>query len=230
MYRFFKRAFCIFASLVGITITLPIWIIAIIGIEISDPGPIFYTARRIGKDGKEFKMFKFRSMTIAKNANENSFKADASRIFPWGNIMRNLKIDELPQLINCLSGNMAIIGPRPASVDQVHIVRAGEFIEVNNVTPGLSGPAALYDYLYGDTISDETDYERLVLPTRLALELYYVRHGLNLKNDILMIWWTVRCIFNSIFGLSSEKILGKLKQYVVIPETVTQEEKQFERQ
>ena len=67
-----------------------IWLIAIIGIELSDPGPVFYLANRIGKNGKEFKMFKFRSMRVAKEANEKSFKADTERIFKFGKFLRSV--------------------------------------------------------------------------------------------------------------------------------------------
>lgn len=211
MYRFVKRGFCILASLLAIVVTSPVWVIAIVGIEVSDPGPVFYMAKRVGKDGKIFRMFKFRSMRIDKQANESNFKADSERIFPWGNLIRRLKIDELPQLLNCLLGTMCIIGPRPASVDQVAIVRAGEYAEVNRLTPGLSGPSALYDYIYGDTVEEEDEYERLVLPTRLALDLYYVRYGVQCLYDLKMIWQTVVCILNSVFGRSSEKILRQLE-------------------
>jgi len=213
MYPFFKRLFCILASGIGLILTCPIWLVAIIGIEVSDPGPIFYMANRVGKNDRVFKMFKFRSMTVDRSANENSFKADVSRIFPFGDFMRRTKIDELPQLLNCFIGDMAIIGPRPASVDQTDITRGGKYAQVSSVMPGLSGPSALYDYVYGDTIEDEDEYERLVLPTRLELDLYYVNH-IGAAFDLKMIWWTVLCILNSVFGGSNDKILASLKAMV----------------
>lgn len=215
MYRFVKRSFCVVASLLGIIVTLPVWLIAIIGIMISDFGPIFYVARRVGKNNRVFRMYKFRSMKVDKKANEISFKADTNRIFPFGAFMRASKIDELPQLLNCFLGDMAIIGPRPASIDQISIVRAGEYAQVSSVTPGLSGPSALYDYIYGDTVEDETEYEKLVLPTRLALDLYYVKNGVNLGYDLKMIWWTVKCILNSLFHRSSDKMLEALRGFAL---------------
>ena len=213
MYLLVKRAFCILASFIGLVITSPIWLITVIGIEISDPGPIFYMANRVGKDNREFKMFKFRSMRVDKKANENSFKADTNRIFPFGAFIRASKIDELPQLLNCLIGDMAIVGPRPASVDQVQITRGGEYAVVSSVMPGLTGPSALYDYVYGDTIEDEEEYEKLVLPTRLELDKYYISH-IKMGFDIKMIWWTVVCILNSLTHKSGDKILEKLKSFV----------------
>lgn len=209
MYSYVKRGFCILASGSAIVVLSPVFLIAVIGILVSDWGPVFYKANRIGKDNKPFKMYKFRSMRVDKQANECSFKADANRIFPWGAFMRASKIDELPQLINCFIGDMAIIGPRPAAKDQLPIVRAGKYAKAALVKPGLSGPAALYDYLYGDTIEDEAEYEKKVLPTRLELEAEYVNH-VNAAFDLKMIWWTVLCILGRVFGKHQNHILDKL--------------------
>ena len=87
MYCIVKRSFDIFASVIALIVLAPIFLLTIIGIEVSDPGPVFYKARRIGYAGNEFIMFKFRSMRVPKNASERSeanFKADESRIFPFG--------------------------------------------------------------------------------------------------------------------------------------------------
>lgn len=197
------------ASGSAIVVLSPVFLIAIVGILASDWGPIFYKANRIGKDNQPFKMYKFRSMRVDNGANESSFKADTNRIFPWGAFMRASKIDELPQLINCFIGDMAIIGPRPAAKDQLSIVRAGKYAKASEVKPGLSGPAALYDYLYGDTIEDEAEYEEKVLPTRLELEAEYVNH-VNAAFDMKMIWWTVRCIAGRVLGKPQDKILAQL--------------------
>ena len=209
VYRATKRAFDIAASAFGLVVTCPVWLAAVIGIELSDPGPVFYMANRVGFHNEPFRMFKFRSMRVDNQANEKSFKADVNRIFPWGAFMRSSKIDELPQLLNVFLGDMSVIGPRPASADQVSITRGGRFLQVGSVKPGLSGPSALYDYIYGDTITDEAEYEKLVLPTRLELDRYYIRAA-SWKLDMKMIFWTVRCILNSVFHRSSEKMLAQL--------------------
>lgn len=209
VYRATKRAFDIAASALGLVVTCPVWLAAVIGIELSDPGPVFYMANRVGFHNEPFRMFKFRSMRVDNQANEKSFKADVNRIFPWGAFMRSSKIDELPQLLNVFLGDMSVIGPRPASADQVSITRGGRFLQVGSVKPGLSGPSALYDYIYGDTVTDEAEYEKLVLPTRLELDRYYIRAA-SWKLDMKMIFWTVRCIVNSVFHRSSEKMLARL--------------------
>ena len=137
-------------------------------------------------------MYKFRSMRVGK-ANEAVFRGDEDRIFPFGRFMRNTKIDELPQLLNVLLGDMSIVGPRPAAVDQVNITRSGKYADVSKVQVGLTGPSALYDYIYGDAIEDEQEYEKMVLPTRLKLDLVYL-DKMGLWFDLKMIWWTIVCI------------------------------------
>lgn len=208
-YEAIKRVFDVFCATLGIIGTSPIWLFAVIGIEVSDPGSVFYMAHRVGKDNREFRMYKFRSMRVDREANEKGFKADANRIFKFGELIRRLKIDELPQLLNILKGDMSIVGPRPASVDQVEIVRAGINEVASYVKPGLTGPSALYDYVYGDTIEDEAEYEEKVLPTRLELDVYYVRRR-GCLFDIQMIWWTVICVFRSLVHKDSENILNTL--------------------
>ncbi len=149
MYRITKRFFDIICALVGIIGTSPIWMFSIIATLLSDWGPLFYFANRVGKDNKTFKMWKFRSMRVARGANEASLRPDQDRIFWWGKWMRRLKIDELPQLINILNGTMSVVGPRPAAVDQVEITRGGENAIASTVPCGLTSQSSLWDYIYG---------------------------------------------------------------------------------
>lgn len=209
LYFVVKRVFDIIASVLGIVITSPFWILAVIGIEISDPGPVFYKANRIGKGNKPFKMYKFRSMLIDNNADEKSFKADANRIFKFGKFIRDFKIDELPQLLNILNGTMSVVGPRPAAEDQVGITRGGKYSKASDVKPGLTGPGALYDYIYGDTVDDEDEYIEKVLPTRLELEICYI-DKMGIFYDINMIWYTVLCILHSVIKKEPVKIVNEL--------------------
>lgn len=209
MYRFLKRTFDIFSSGLALIVLLPVWLVAIIGIEVSDPGPVFYFANRAGKDNNTFKMYKFRSMRVDKNANEKSLRPDQDRIFKFGRFIRATKIDELPQLLNVFLGDMAVIGPRPAAVDQIPITRSGENAIVASIKPGLSSPSALYDYLYGDSIEDEAEYMDKVAPTRLALDRYYIGKQ-TVGYDIKIIWYTVVCIFGTIFHKPAIFILREL--------------------
>lgn len=212
-YRFLKRFFDICVSGIALIVLLPVWLIAIIGIVISDPGPVFYCANRVTKDNRTFKMYKFRSMRVDKNANEKSLRPDRDRIFPFGRFIRATKIDELPQLLNIFLGDMAVVGPRPAAVDQIPITRGGENAIVAEVKAGLTSPAALYDYLYGDEIEDEAEYMEKVAPTRLALDRYYVGKQ-TVGYDIKLIWYTVLCILGTVIHRPQMKILKEMIEAV----------------
>ncbi len=210
MYKPVKRLFDLICALLGIIITSPLWLIAIIGILISDWGPVFYKADRIGKDNKPFKMYKFRSMKVAKNANEISLRPDEDRIFAFGHFIRKVKIDELPQLLNILNGSMSIVGPRPVAQDQFDLFRTGKWNRAAEVPVGLSGPAALYDFIYGDQFTDEKEYMEKVFKTRRDLEYVYVKKA-TFGYDLKMIVYTVICIIYALRGKECIWILNELK-------------------
>ncbi len=211
-YKVIKRCFDFLSALLAVTVLFPIFLLTAIGILISDFGPIFYKANRIGKGNKPFKMYKFRSMKVLKNPKkgaEASLRPNEDRIFPLGRFIRKAKIDELPQLINILNGTMSIIGPRPVAEDQFEMFRYGKWNEAEKVSVGLSGPAALYDYIYGDQITDEKEYMEKVYPTRRELEYTYVQKAC-LWYDLKMIVYTVICILYSLFGKECKWILNEL--------------------
>jgi len=209
-YRFLKRVFDLLCATIGLLGTSPIWVFSIIAICVSDWGPLFYYANRVGKDNKKFKMWKFRSMrvlNVPQDASEKSFRPEQERIFWWGKVMRRLKIDELPQLINIFNGTMSIVGPRPAAVDQMHITRGGANACAAKLPCGLTSPSSLYDYIYGDQFQDETIYDEKVLPTRLKLDVWYVNKILSGNcfqswcYDIALICWTICAIVSIAVGL-----------------------------
>lgn len=211
-YRFIKRSSDILFSSIGLVGTLPLWIIAMIGIEISDAGPVFYMADRVGKDNRRFKMLKFRTMR-QDVPNESVFRGEESRIFPFGKVLRDLKIDEIPQLVNILIGDMSIVGPRPAAESQLEVTRGGKYAAVSKTAAGLTGPSALYDYLYGDKIEDNDDYIRLVLPTRLGLDLVYMEK-MSIGFDAKMILWTVIAIVYALAHKTPDWMLKQLVEWV----------------
>lgn len=211
-YKFFKRFFDVTCALLGIIGTSPIWILSIILTEISDPGPLFYFANRVGKNSETFRMWKFRSMRVARGANEVSLRPEQDRIFWWGRIMRRLKIDELPQLLNILNGTMSIVGPRPAAVDQVDVTRGGENAIAAAVPCGLTSQSSLWDYIYGDQFPNEDEYNEKVLPIRLKLDVYYVKHA-TFFGDIRLIWWTVLAILYTACGKYPQWMHDKLVEY-----------------
>lgn len=213
MYQIVKRVFDFTGALLSLIVLSPIFIITAVGILISDLGPIFYKANRIGKGNKPFKMYKFRSMKVLKEpkkGSEASLRPDEDRIFPFGHFIRKAKIDELPQLINILNGTMSVIGPRPVAEDQFELFRYGKWNEAAKVPVGLSGPAALYDYIYGDQFTDEAEYMEKVYPTRRELEYTYVQKA-GIFYDLKMIVYTVICIVYSLRGKECTWILNELK-------------------
>ncbi len=212
MYSIIKRCFDFSCALIALIVLLPLFLLVAIGILLSDWGPVFYKANRIGKGNKPFKMFKFRSMRVLKDPKKGAeacLRPEEDRIFPFGHFIRKAKIDELPQLINILNGSMSIIGPRPVAEDQFNVFRYGKWNEAAKVPVGLSGPAALYDYIYGDQITDEKEYMEKVYPTRRELEYTYVQKA-SLGYDLKMIVYTVICIVYSLCGKECKWILKEL--------------------
>lgn len=143
MYRkYFKRFIDAIASGIGLILLSPIFLIVIILIKIDSNGPALFTQKRVGKEGKEFKIFKFRTMLTF----EDSFYPDGSpienydRITKVGNILRKTSIDELPQLINIFIGNMSIVGPRPTLSYQVEKYDDNQARRLK-AKPGLTGLA-----------------------------------------------------------------------------------------
>lgn len=211
-YKIIKRAFDFTGALLALLVLSPIFVMTTIGILVSDWGPIFYKANRIGKRNKPFRMYKFRSMRVlkaAKKGAEASLRPDEDRIFPFGHFIRKTKIDELPQLINILNGTMSIIGPRPVAEDQFDMFRYGKWNDAAKVPVGLSGPAALYDYIYGDQFTDEKEYMKKVYPTRRELEYTYVQKA-GVFYDLKMIVYTVICILYALCGKECKWILNEL--------------------
>lgn len=214
MYKAVKRGIDIVFSGLGILCSSPFWIVTIVGIELSDPGPVFYKANRIGKDNKEFFMYKFRSMRVLKEpkkGSEASLRPETDRIFPWGKVIRKLKLDELPQFLNIFFGDMSIVGPRPVAKDQMKLFRFGKYDEAKTVKPGITGPAALYDYIYGDQFEEANvdEYMVKVYPTRRELEYVYVKKQ-GFLFDTWMFFETAWCVLCSLFGKENTRLLKEL--------------------
>lgn len=198
IYKIFKRFVDIIGALVGCIILLPltlcIWIVNIIA---KDNGPVIYAHNRIGKDGKEFKMYKFRTMcndafemvkddeTMKKYFTEEqikewkeNFKIDNDpRITKIGKFLRKTSLDEMPQVLNILKGDLSIIGPRPVIKEELEKYGKNrkKFL---SVTPGLTG-------YWAANGRSETDYEE-----RMQMELYYV-DNISLKLDTKIFFKTV---------------------------------------
>jgi len=137
----FKKVFDITISLIFIVLMLPVYLATAIAVKISSPGPILYKQKRVGKNGKEFGIFKFRSMVenAEKDGPELSFAADP-RITSLGKFMRKTRLDEIPQFINVIIGDMSIVGPRPERqyyIDRI-VQKAPEYMLLLKVKPGIT--------------------------------------------------------------------------------------------
>lgn len=136
-----KRFFDIMASVIGLIIIAPILLLIPILIEITMPGPVFFKQQRVGKKGRLFNVFKFRSMKVDQIAeSEKDFSKDAERLTSFGKLIRRLKIDELPQLFNVLKGDMSLVGPRPTVKEQVDQYNDYQRQRLN-MRPGMTGLA-----------------------------------------------------------------------------------------
>lgn len=177
-----KRLFDVALAVAGLILAAPLLAVAALGIRLSSRGPVLYRARLAGRDGQVFTMYKLRTMHGDHPAGTGPITALRDpRVFPFGWWLRHLKIDELPQLVNVLRGEMSIVGPRPQHPDVVRRHYAPEHLEILRVQPGLASPGSLYDSTHGDVIVGSVDaelrYAERLLPLVLALDLVYVRRA-----------------------------------------------------
>ncbi|MCI6272194.1 MAG: sugar transferase [Erysipelotrichaceae bacterium] len=141
--KYLKRFFDFLLSVLGVICLSPIFIIVIILIKIDSKGPIIFKQKRIGKDKKEFEIYKFRSMRIdaPKNAPTHTLENPNMYITKFGQFIRKTSLDELPQLINIIKGDMSIVGPRPALWNQYDLIAERDKYNANSIRPGLTGYA-----------------------------------------------------------------------------------------
>ena len=187
--RAIKRTFDIMASLFFLIPTAIIFPIVWVIIKIQSPGPLFFKQKRTGLDGKEFEMLKFRSMHVNKDADKVQATKNDPRKFPFGNFMRKSNIDELPQFLNILKGDMSFVGPRPHML--LHTEMYSELIDKymvrHFVKPGLTGWAQVTGFR-GET------KELWQMEGRVKRDIWYMEHW-SIWLDIRIIWLTAKTIF-----------------------------------
>ncbi len=145
MYEFLKRCFDLLFAVCILVVFSPIYIISWLIIKIVSPGPAIYKAERVGKGGKLFKCYKFRSMRVDSGKVRLTTLENDDRIFPFGKFIRKAKIDEMPQVVNIMKGEMSVVGPRPEDKENADKVYVGEYVHIMDVKPGLTSTASLYD-------------------------------------------------------------------------------------
>jgi len=192
-----KRIFDIAISSIGLIILSPFLLVIAILIELTSPGPIFYRAERIGKDGVPFELYKFRSMTSGADKTGPKITAQGdARVTPLGRWLRRLKLDEFPQFINVLKGDMSIVGPRPEDPHYVSYYTP-EQQKVLSVLPGITSAASVR-YRHEEAMLSspdwETRYRAEVLPAKLAIDLAYLERR-TLWTDFTLILQTIAAMF-----------------------------------
>lgn len=188
-----KRLFDIVASFFGLLIIWWILLIVAILIRVKMPGgPVIFTQKRVGRGGRLFTMYKFRSMTVGHGGSSVSV-AGESRITPLGAKLRHYKLDELPELWNVLIGDMSFVGPRPdvpGYADQLQ----GDDREVLQLRPGITGPASLKYRDEEELLARQADPQKyndeVIFPDKVRINRYYLHHYSFVK-DIEMIFCTV---------------------------------------
>lgn len=198
-----KRLFDIVSAAVALVLTAPLIGLAAIGIKLTDPGPVFFRARRVGFLGREFTMLKLRTMKVGGGSGGSGGQGPVitglndERVSTIGKILRKTKIDELPQLFNVLRGDMAIVGPRPEDPAIVQEHYSSTDLETLGVRPGLASPGSLYQFTSGDKVlhadDPETHYVDKLLKTKLALDRVYIRRA-SLRSDLQIIGRTLATI------------------------------------
>ncbi len=194
VYSFIKRTFDIVCSLIALIVLSPVFLILAILVKTTSEGPVFFAHKRVGKNGKEIKIYKFRSMVTnaeelikqftpeQKAEYEKNFKLENDpRITKVGKFMRKTSLDELPQLLNILKGDISIVGPRPIMEVETEIY--GNYRDMLlSVKPGLTG-------FWAANGRSDTTYTR-----RRAMEIYYVKNR-SLWLDIKIIFKTFVSVF-----------------------------------
>lgn len=189
MYKkYFKQLFDVIIVIPGILIGLILMIPIAITIYIEDKGPVFYNAERLGKNGKVFKMYKFRSMKVnapdLRMADGSTFNGENDpRLTKVGRFIRKTSLDEIPQLLNVLKGDMSLIGPRPDLPEHLEMYEGNEVRKLE-VRPGITGYSQAY---YRNSIKWKD---------RIRNDIFYI-DNLSIKLDIMIICRTIISVVKS---------------------------------
>lgn len=194
MYKnYLKRIFDFVVALIGITILLPIFLIVMVGLFLSNNGKPFFFQQRPGRNGKVFKIIKFKTMNDKKDSNGNLL-SDAERLTALGAFVRKTSMDEIPQLLNVLKGDMSLIGPRPLLVQYLPLYNENQ-ARRHEVRPGITGWAQVngrnaiswnqkfdYDVWYVENISLSLDVKIFFLTAKKV----FIREGISQEGQATM--------------------------------------------
>lgn len=192
-----KRLFDVLVSGAALLALSPVFAIITVGIRLTSPGPVFYRATRVGRNGQPITVYKFRSMVVNAEAQGPGITVSGdSRVTAIGRFLRRYKLDELPQLINVLEGTMSLVGPRPEDPRYVAYY-SPEQRQVLQVAPGITSPASVYYRDEESLLAGEdwqTRYLEQIMPAKLSIDLEYVQNA-SLSRDLVVLWDTLQTIW-----------------------------------
>lgn len=214
-----KRLFDILAGGFGLILLSPVFLIMSIVITVDSPGGVFFRGPRVGKNGKVFRIFKFRSMVKdCEGKGKWNVGDNDSRITKTGHFLRKTKLDEIPQLINVFLGNMSFVGPRPEL--QVYVdMYTDEEKKILDLKPGITDYASMVNIAQFETFTKAVDpdeaYLKYIRPLKIKLQLYYREHH-SFFGDIRIIFWTIYKVLTHSDKLPKEinSIVEEHKKYV----------------
>jgi lipopolysaccharide/colanic/teichoic acid biosynthesis glycosyltransferase len=204
--RILKRITDIVIAILGLCVLSPVMIIVAAIVKWDSPGEVFFQGTRVGLKGKTFRIYKFRTMYDGKTRGSAISVKDDPRITRAGRVLRKLKLDELPQLLNVLSGEMSFVGPRPEDPKYVSIYNL-EQRQLLDVRPGITSPGSILfkdeaSYLKGD------DWEQVycsnILPAKLRCDLDYINSAS---------WWSDLAVIAQTMGILLKKDQSKSFQH-----------------
>lgn len=190
-----KRLFDIFFSIIGLIFLSPVFLIMAIWIKCDSHGPVFYQQTRVGRNGRNFLLYKFRSMRIGSDKKGLLTVGEKDpRITQSGSFIRKFKLDEFPQLINVLRGEMSIVGPRPEVPKYVALYNEDQR-KVLDVRPGISDWSSIRfrneNELLAQVENPEEFYISEIMPEKLRMNLEYIRTN-NFRTDLKIIFMTIK--------------------------------------
>jgi lipopolysaccharide/colanic/teichoic acid biosynthesis glycosyltransferase len=193
-----KRALDLVGATIGLLVLWPVFAVVAALIKLADGGPAFFVQTRIGRGGRPFGMLKFRTMTVdAEQRGGPLTIGDDPRITRFGRRLRASKLDELPQLVNVVAGDMSLVGPRPELPRYVAFYDAGQR-QVLDLRPGITDPASIAyrheSLLLSRAADPEAFYVQSILPDKIRINLEYASRA-TIVQDLAVIWRTIAALF-----------------------------------
>lgn len=204
----FKRLFDVVVAALGLTVLLPLFLVLAAAIKIDSPGPVFFRQERVGRFGRPFRIFKFRTMSVgAPRGGVQVTVAGDPRITRVGRFLRSCKLDELPQLIDVLRGTMSLVGPRPEVPRYVQHYPEAWRDRLLSVRPGVTDFASVHfrneNELLARSGNPEEEYLKVILPSKLQYSLHYVEKQ-SLAGDLQVIGLTAKVIMAPVLSTAKE--------------------------